>query len=139
LLGRTVATLDWNRDGLVDAALLPIAAPAALLTNRSSRAGHFVALRLHAVETARDALGTLVTVTTASGQVRRQLTAGDGYQATNERVLRFGLGQASSLSRIDIEWPSGRVQSIESAPVDALLVVIEGRGHHVLSSPKRTD
>jgi tetratricopeptide (TPR) repeat protein len=139
LLGRTVATLDWNRDGLVDAALLPIAAPAALLTNRSSRAGHFVALRLHAVETARDALGTLVTVTTASGQVRRQLTAGDGYQATNERVLRFGLGQASSLARIDIEWPSGRVQSIESAPVDALLVVIEGRGHHVLSSPKRTD
>lgn len=138
LLGRSLATLDWNRDGLIDALLAPIAAPVALLTNQTEHAGHFVAVQLHAVNTARDAIGTLVTVTTAQGRLRRQLIAGDGYQASNERLLWFGLGHATAIERMEIEWPSGMVQTFERVPVDTFLAVVEGRGHYVLTTRTRS-
>lgn len=138
LLGRSLATLDWNRDGLIDALLAPIATPVALLTNQTEHTGHYVAVQLHAVNTARDAIGTLVTVTTSQGRLRRQLTAGDGYQVSNERLLWFGLGQATAIERMEIEWPSGLVQTLEGVPVDTFLAVVEGRGHYVLTTRTRS-
>ena len=126
LLGRSVATLDWNRDGLTDFVVSPIADAASLLTNRTPDAGHYLAIRLHAVTTARDALGTIVTVTTSAGESRQQLTAGDGYQATNERVLRFGLGGQAAVERMVIEWPSGLEQTIEQLTADRIIDLAEG-------------
>jgi len=133
LLGRTVATLDWNRDGLTDFVLSPIAAPVALLTNRTDHAGNFITVRVHAVSSARDALGSIVTVTTAAGSTIQQLTAGDGYQATNERVLRFGLGDQTQVLQVLIEWPNGAKQTIEDVPANTLLEVVEGRPQRMLT------
>lgn len=127
ILGRSVATLDWNRDGLTDFALSPIASEFALLTNRTTQAGGSLTVRLHATSTARDAIGALVTITTDSGVFHQQLTAGDGYQVTNERCLRFGLGDQKHVRQIVIEWPGGLVQTIEDVPADTAVQVVEGR------------
>lgn len=132
ILGRSVATLDWDRDGLTDFVLSPIAAPVALLTNRTRQAGHGFAVRLHATTTARDAIGALVTVATPSGQYRQQLTAGDGFQASNERVLRFGLGNDETILSLQIEWPGGATQALANLPADTLLDVVEGGSSHTL-------
>jgi hypothetical protein len=137
LLGRSVATLDWNRDGLTDVVVCPIAAPVALLTNHTAEGGRVLTVRLHAVSTARDTIGTVVTIATPAGEIRQQLTAGDGYQATNERVLRFGLGSIAAVGRMVVEWPSGVAQIVESVPADALIDVIEGRREPVISRYRR--
>lgn len=39
--------------------------------------------------------------------VTKQLVAGDGYLASNERVLQFGVGSAVVFSELIIQWPSG--------------------------------
>jgi len=132
ILGRSVATLDWDRDGLTDFVLSPIAAPVALLTNRTRQAGHGFAVRLHATATARDAIGALVTVATPSGQYRQQLAAGDGFQASNERVLRFGLGNDETILSLQIEWPGGATQTLANLPADTLLDVVEGGSSYTL-------
>ncbi|MEW4528320.1 FG-GAP-like repeat-containing protein [Maioricimonas sp. JC845] len=125
-LGRSLATLDWNRDGRVDVAISAIGSPAALLTNETDQAGHVLTLRLHAVSTARDAIGTVVTVTTRDGTTRQQLTGGDGYLVTNERVLRFGLADTSTVDRVVIDWPGGSRQTLENLPADVVVDVVEG-------------
>jgi hypothetical protein len=125
--GRSLATLDWNRDGRTDFAVSSIAAPASLLTNTTEEAGNFLALRLHAVTTARDAIGSLVTLVTPSGTIHQQLTAGDGYQATNERVLRFGLGGETQIDEILIEWPGGETQTLTAPSINTLIEVVEAR------------
>lgn len=101
-IGRAVATLDWNRDGLMDFVLSPLDENVALLTNRTKDTGHWVGFRLHGTTSPRDAVGAIVTVVTEGKTIRHQLLAGDGYQATNERILRFGLGQQDSIREVVI-------------------------------------
>jgi hypothetical protein len=127
IFGRGLAILDWNRDGLTDIVVTAIGSNVALLSNETSSPGHWLGVRLHATSTARDALGAVVTVTTDGGSTRSQLTAGDGYETTNERVLRFGLGRDVRVQKVQIEWPGGRVETIENVPVDVVLEVVEGQ------------
>ncbi|MCA8998567.1 MAG: VCBS repeat-containing protein, partial [Planctomycetaceae bacterium] len=85
-LGRGLSLLDWNRDGKMDFVVSNIGGPASLLTNRS-HIGHFLNVRLHARRTARDAFGALATVLTGSAAISKQLNPGNGYMASNERLL----------------------------------------------------
>ena len=126
-LGRGLARLDWNRDGLNDAAVSQIGDPAALLTNRTRRPGRGIGLRLVGTNGSRDAIGTRVTVKAGSQEWTRQLTAGDGYQATNQRRLDFGLGQNKDELQIEIHWIGGTTQTFHVDPTKTELIAIEGR------------
>ena len=127
-LGRGLARLDWNRDGLNEVAISHIGDPAALLTNRTQKAGHGVGLRLVGTTRSRDAIGTRVTVSVNGIQLTRQLTAGDGYQATNEHRLDFGLADEGNEVEIEIRWMGGTVENYKLVPTDREYIAIEGRG-----------
>jgi tetratricopeptide (TPR) repeat protein len=131
-LGRSVARLDWNRDGREDLVISNLRAPAALLTNTTSHPGHHLSLRLVATGSARDAIGTTVEVSVHGTTLMRQLTAGDGFQASNERLLVFGLGPNTTVDSVTIHWMSGRVQKLAATPGDRELLLVEGRSEPVV-------
>jgi hypothetical protein len=133
-LGRGLARLDWNRDAREDAVVSHLHEKAALLTNTTSPHGHFLAIHLRGVKCERDAIGTTVTVKSQLGARVRQLTAGDGYQASNQRLLVFGLGDNTAFEELQIHWPSGLQQSFPSLPVDCELLIVEGRPDAVVLS-----
>jgi tetratricopeptide (TPR) repeat protein len=122
-LGRPVARIDWNRDGRDDLVVGHLGHEAALLTNTTSIAGRFLSLRLFGVRSNRDAIGTTVTARIGEQRIVRQLTAGDGYQASNERRLIFGIGSARQIDELVVHWPSGTRQTFHnvSAPLEAWL------------------
>ncbi|MBW3543639.1 MAG: CRTAC1 family protein, partial [Planctomycetes bacterium] len=125
-LGRGLARLDWNRDGREDVVVSHLDAPAALLTNETQPAGHFLVIRLVGVESNRDAIGATVTVRTADAVETGQLTAGDGYLASNQRQLVFGLRTAQRVEEMLVRWPSGREERFVDLAVDAELIAVEG-------------
>jgi tetratricopeptide (TPR) repeat protein len=126
-LGRGLARIDWNCDGKEDVVISHLDSPAALLTNSTPNAGHFFALRLAGTRSSRDAVGTTVRCE-AGGRVRiRQLTAGDGYMASNERQLIFGLGAAERVDRLTIQWPSGIEERFTGIAGDGHWLAIEGQ------------
>jgi tetratricopeptide (TPR) repeat protein len=126
-LGRGLARVDWNRDGREDIAISHIGSPAALLTNQTSPAGHFLALQLRGTRGSRDAIGAIARVKVGERTITRQLTAGDGYQASNQRQLVFGLGPAERIDSLEIRWLSGTQQTFNDLPVDAQYIALEGR------------
>ena len=130
-LGRGLARLDWNRDGLEDAVVSHVDGPMALLTNATESAGHGIAFRLIGTASSRDAIGATVTVETKTGRRVRQLIAGDGYQASNERLLVFGLGRETQIVKATVRWPSGQDQVFESLAVDARYTLIEGAANPI--------
>ena len=125
--GRALARLDWNRDGLEDVCISNMNAPAALLTNRTAEHGHFLGVRLIGVTGDRDAIGARLRLTAGGHTWVRQLTAGDGFHATNQRQLTFGLGTADRVDKLEITWPSGRTQGFGNLPADREILLIEGR------------
>jgi len=127
LLGRGLARLDWNRDGREDFAVSHLDSPASLVSNESPDVGHFLALELRGVKSSRDAVGAIVRVQ-AGGRTRmQQITAGDGYYASNQKQLIFGLGGSESVDELVVRWPSGFEQRFSGIPVDREFLLVEGR------------
>jgi hypothetical protein len=119
-IGRSMARLDWNRDGKDDVCIISLDAPAALLTKTTDDAGHFVTFRLGERDCHRDGIGTVVTLTTQGGRkIVRQLTACDGYQSSNERRLTFGLGAETEIANVTVRWISGATQEFTALLADA--------------------
>ncbi len=132
ILGRGLARLDWNRDGKEDFVVSHLDEPAALMLNETADAGHFLAVELRGVISDRDAIGTIIRATCGGATYVRQLTAGDGYLASNQRQIVFGLGQCTEIEELTITWPSQSVQTFNNISADSHLLIVEGREDYVL-------
>ncbi len=130
-LGRALAKTDFNRDGRPDFVVLHLDAPLALLANETRTSNHFLALHLAGRTCDRDAIGARVTIETDAGTRHKQLTAGDGYQVSNERMIHAGLGHAEVIRRLKIRWPHGARQEFAEVPADRQWLAIEGRAELV--------
>lgn len=125
LLGRSVAILDWNCDGRPDFAVSHLETPVSLLTNETQHTGHWLKIRLQGVLSARDAIGATVTVQCGERVWTRQLTAGSGYQASNEKMLLFGLADYEQIDQLVVRWPSGTKQTFDDIAPDRELTITE--------------
>jgi hypothetical protein len=126
-LGRAVARIDWNRDGKDDLLVGHLHDESALLTNTTRESGRSLSIRLFGVQSNRDAIGTAVSARVGGRTMVRQLTAGDGYQASNERRLIIGTGSAAQVDELIVRWPSGTIQHFENVATSQELCLPEGR------------
>ena len=58
------------------------------------------------------------------GEVRR----GAGFQSSSSPWVHFGLGDRDRLERLEIRWPSGRVEVLEDIQAGLRLTIREGEG-----------
>lgn len=141
--GRSVVRGDLNRDGREDALVTHVDAPVAWLENDTRPAGHFLAVRLVGTTTERDAIGTRLQVTAGGRVLNKQLVAGDGFQCSNQRLCIIGLGKASAVDKLQIDWPSGCRQSFSNVPADQEIVLRESAASYyfitgISASPEAT-
>jgi hypothetical protein len=128
--GRSMARLDWNVDGAEDLVISHLDAPAALLSSPVPLQGtandvalgppaelgsKSIVIELVGGIGARDAIGAVVTLSIEDKTITRHLTAGDGYQASNEKILVFGLGSILEKGvradcNLTTTWPGGGKQ-----------------------------
>ena len=136
LIGRAMIIMDANRDGRTDAAVTHLFDPVALLINSTLDAGSSVSFHLTATDSHRDAVGAIIKVTTDAGTVFAQRFAGNGYQCSSEQCIRVGVGAATSVSSVRIQWPSGTVESFADLVPGAEYAVVEGDGQpFMLATP----
>lgn len=99
----------------------------ALFQNQGN-ANHWIQIDCRGTTSNRSAIGAIVRVesVTADGPQRltRQISGQDSYCGQNMR-LHFGLGQASAIRAIQVDWPSGQQQRIEEPARNQVLLVIE--------------
>ena len=88
-LRRAMARLDWNRDGKEDVCIGHLNSPVALLNNETVTPGHWLSQTLVGVNTSRDVIETVIQITSGNRTSVQQLTAGDGFQRSNERRLVY--------------------------------------------------
>lgn len=127
-LARGLARLDWNRDGWTDFVATDLETRPILAENQSDTPYHSCRLALSGTLSSRDAIGAKVRVQLASGvPYEMQLTAGDGYESSNERVLEIGARTETSIDLIEIQWPSGMASRFRNVACDRRWLAVEGR------------
>ena len=124
--GRAIARFDWNRDGLPDAVITHRNAPVGLLTNTTDNRGDSVRIKLIGVQSSRDAVGAVAVLETNSRKIVRQIIAGDGFQASNQKQIVFGLGLDEVIKSLHIAWPSGQSTTLETIDRNVDHVLVEG-------------
>lgn len=125
-LGRGLAVGDLNNDGRLDCVMGHSNEPASLLSNTSTRKGHWIQLKLIGRKSSRDAVGARVILDTPSGKQLRHIAGGGSFQSQNDTRVHFGIpGSDHKVTGITIYWPSGKIQSVQDVPLNELSVIVE--------------
>lgn len=125
--GRAFAVFDYDHDGRQDLALTFRTGPRLRLL-RNEHVGEQTALQLElrGVKSNRDAVGAWVKLRTNRRTLHRQVRSGSGFVSQSSRRVHFGLGIGETVESLEIAWPSGAVQVLDSPPAKGLHQVIEG-------------
>jgi len=131
--GRAVAFCDWDHDGAQDLWIANRTAPRVrLLRNRiGTTAGHWIAVRLQGTTSNRDAIGARVRLyidDQSTTPLIKTLHAGDGYLSQSSKWVHFGLGNASTVQRIEVDWPGGEREAFEQPAIDKHYRLVQGSG-----------
>jgi tetratricopeptide (TPR) repeat protein len=135
LVGRGTAYADYDGDGDLDIVVQENQGPALLLRNDLSPRPHFLRVRLTGTQSNRDGIGADVRVHTDLGVQRQMLRTGVSYLSQSEFPLLFGLGSVKEVPRVEIRWPSGRMDVYRDVPVDTTLEAVEGRSPSPSTAP----
>jgi enediyne biosynthesis protein E4 len=128
MVARGAAYGDYDRDGDLDVLVTTNNGPVRLLRNDGGD-NRAVRLLLRGVASNRDAIGARVTTYVTSTTRRVQMVkTGSSYLSQSELALTVGLGAARSSNKIDIAWPSGRVERLPAIDAGQTVVIEEGRG-----------
>lgn len=122
---RGSAVADFDRDGDLDLAVVNQNGPLQLFRNDTANAGHWLVLELEGGASSRDAIGTLVEVTTGTVVRRRQVKGGSSAHSQDALAVHIGLGSAANVDEIRIRWASGQETVILGAAADQYLQVVE--------------
>jgi hypothetical protein len=122
---RGAAFGDIDNDGRIDIVVTVLNGKPQLFMNRSPNHNHWIILKLVGVADNRDGLGTKVKITTANGVQYNEATTAVGYNSSSDKRVYFGLGDATVVDRIELAWPTGVKQVLESVAADQILTIIE--------------
>jgi len=125
MVGRGVVYFDYDGDGDLDLVFTDNGGPARLYRNEGAPKGHWLRLDLRGTVSNRDAIGAVVAVTAGGVTQTRMVRSGSSYLSQSESILTFGLGTIDTIERIEIHWPSGRVQTLGNVVANQRVVIRE--------------
>ena len=121
---RCAAAADFDGDGALDLMVNNFNDRPYYFTNHFPRR-HYVAFRLQGTKSNRDAVGAVAKLYRRGSVMVRQVHSTGGYLSQSSKTLHFGLGDTTAIDRVEIRWPSGVRQVLDSPAADRLHHVVE--------------
>jgi hypothetical protein len=129
ITARGAAFGDLFNDGHIDVVINNMDSTPTLLRNVVKNSNHWVTLKLvGGPKSPRDAIGAKAFVTTGAIRQRGDVFSGGSYASSSDQRLHFGLGAATRVDKVEIQWPSGTKEQIMLPAVDRIYTVVEGKG-----------
>jgi hypothetical protein len=125
IVGRGLATGDWNDDGHIDVLITDLEGAPLLLSNIGSGGqSHWLGLEILNRHGA-PALGARVTVRAGGREQVREVSTGGSYLSASDPRLLFGLGPTAAVDEVRVIWPSGARQTLRPEGIDRYLKIRE--------------
>jgi hypothetical protein len=128
IVGRGLAIGDYDNDGRMDVLIVDSEGKPLLLHNETPKVGHWLIVRLVGTKSNRDGLGALVRVTAGDLNLVRLCQTDGSYMSASDKRVHIGLGPASVVSSLSVQWPSGHVDKLTNIPADQIVTITEGKG-----------
>ncbi len=122
---RGAAFGDIDNDGALEILINNQNAAPSLLKAAVQAPGNWVLLKLTGVRSNRSAIGAKVRLTAGGKTQIDEVRSGGSYISQSDFRLHFGLGRATKIDRVEIDWPSGIRQLQTGLPVNRIIELKE--------------
>ena len=126
ILGRGLATGDFDNDGRIDLLVVDYEGGPWLLHNTSRTANHWITFDLRGLGANRFALGAQVTARAGSNIWTGMVSPASSYLSSSDPRVHFGLGGTSKLDSVSVQWSDGKRTVLKGGGVDRFVTIIEG-------------
>jgi hypothetical protein len=128
IVGRGLATADYDNDGDIDIVTNNRGDFPSLLRNDGGNANHWLTLQLIGTKSNRDGIGASLKLKSEGSVQVEQAKGGMSYMSASDPRIHFGLAKRAKIESLEITWPSGQVDRLTKVPLDQIIAVKEGAG-----------
>ncbi len=128
LVARGAAYADFDHDGDLDILITTNNGPAVLYRNDGGNRNKWVTFRLSGTTSNRSALGAVVRIESASGKQWNMVRSGGSYCSQSDLALTFGLAHDDVVTKVSVEWPSGKKQAFTNVAANQFYSIDEAKG-----------
>ena len=125
---RGLAVGDLFNNGQMDLVVGAIDGAPMLLKNMGIAGDHWVSFELAGTKSNRLAIGARLTLKAGGMTQTAQIHSGGSYLSQNDLRVHFGLGKATKIDSLMVQWPSGHVDTMRNLAADKFYSVLEGSG-----------
>jgi len=127
-VSRGLVAGDIDNDGDLDLLITNNGQAADLLRNEGGNRADALSVRLVGRESNRDGIGARVRATIGGRTHVREVKAGSSYLSQGDTRVHLGLGRSARVERLEVRWPSGRIDAVEAVAGGQIVTITEGRG-----------
>ena len=99
-----------------------------VLRNHGIPGRHWVSFELDGTKSNRLALNARIKIVAGGMTQTDEVHSGGSYLSQNDLRVHFGLGSATKIDKVEIHWPSGRIETLTDLAADQYYNVLEGKG-----------
>jgi enediyne biosynthesis protein E4 len=135
------AYADFDNDGDIDLVTNCMNDPAALYRNTATenRIGNYLRIKLAGEGANQNGFGTRIKLFIGSQTQIQEVTPIRGFMSCSENVAHFGIGNLTTIDRVEISWPNGQQQVLNDVKSNQLLTVYQkdavGKNNYVSTTP----
>ena len=119
---------DVDNDGDIDLLLANEGGVARLFLNDLRKKGNWLIIRAFDSGLKRDAIGARVSMLVSGRQLSRLISPGYSFLSSNDHRAHFGLGEATSVDRLEVEWPGGTTEIFAGVKANQIITLKKGQG-----------
>ena len=124
-VGRGSAVGDYDNDGDLDILVLNLNDRPCLYRNDGGNNKNWLMIHLIGTKSNRDAIGSRIRLRIGDNSQTRWRMSNSGYLSQSDYRIHFGVGDHEWIDKIEIRWPTGKIQTLTNIKVNQIIDVTE--------------